>query len=44
MQETVTKLDNNTSYGGSWTWNNVFNYDFNFGNNNFQLMLGQEAT
>ena len=44
MSETVTKLSTNASYGGSWTWNNVLNYDFSVGNNNFQAMLGQEAT
>lgn len=44
MQETVAKMDNYTSYDGSWTWNNVLNYDFKFGNNNFELMVGQEAT
>ncbi|HTE22950.1 SusC/RagA family TonB-linked outer membrane protein [Flavitalea sp.] len=44
MQETVAKVNNNASYGGSWTWNNVVNYDLSLGNNNFQFMIGQEAT
>ncbi len=44
MSETVPKLSSTAIYGGSWTWNNVLNYNFDFGNNNFQVMLGQEAT
>lgn len=44
MQETQSKLDNNVAYGGSWTLNNVLNYTFKYKNNNFQMMLGQEAT
>jgi len=44
MSETLPQLSTNANYGGSWTWNNVLNYNFNAGSNNFQLMLGQEAT
>ena len=44
MQETQSKLDNNAAYGGSWTMNNVLNYTLKYKNNNFQMMLGQEAT
>ena len=44
MSETVTKMQNNASYGGSWTWNNVLNYNIETGNNYIQLMVGQEAT
>ena len=44
MQETIAKVNNNAGYGGSWTWNNVLNYNFSLDRNNFQLMAGQEAT
>ncbi len=44
MSETISRLQTNASYGGSWTWNNVLDYNFNFNDNNFQVMLGQEAT
>ena len=44
MQQTYAYMENDTNYGGSWTWNNVLNYDLNLGNNNFKFMIGQEAT
>jgi TonB-linked SusC/RagA family outer membrane protein len=44
MQQTYSTLQTNSNYGGSWTWNNVFNYNFNLENNYFTLMAGQEAT
>lgn len=45
MSETISRLQTNASYGGSWTWNNVLDYNFSLNNdNNFQVMLGQEAT
>ncbi|HRO45870.1 TonB-dependent receptor [Agriterribacter sp.] len=44
MSETISRLQTNTSYGGSWTWNNVLDYNFSLKDNNFQAMIGQEAT
>jgi TonB-linked SusC/RagA family outer membrane protein len=44
MSQTYSTLENDANYGGSWTWNNVFNYNFNFGPNDFTFMIGQEAT
>lgn len=44
MSETVTKLSTDANYGGSWTWNNVFDYQFAVKQNHFQAMIGQEAT
>lgn len=44
LSQTVPQLTTSASYGGSWTWNNVINYNFNLNNNNFQVMVGQEAT
>ncbi|MDL5512910.1 TonB-dependent receptor [Arenibacter sp. M-2] len=44
MSETVTKMQVNSGYGGSWTWNNIITYDFSFKNNEFNFMIGQEAT
>lgn len=44
MSETLPKLTTSANYGGSWTWNNVLTYRFNVKSNNFQLMVGQEAT
>ena len=44
MSETLPQLATNAIYGGSWTWNNVLNYNFDLGSNNFQMMAGQEAT
>ncbi|MBX2920624.1 MAG: TonB-dependent receptor [Chitinophagaceae bacterium] len=45
MSETISRLQTNANYGGSWTWNNVVDYNFHIGDdNNFQVMAGQEAT
>lgn len=44
MQETNPRVENNAGYGGSWTWNNVMTYDLSLNRNNFQFMVGQEAT
>ncbi|RIH63119.1 SusC/RagA family TonB-linked outer membrane protein [Mariniphaga sediminis] len=44
MSEDVTKMEVYASYDGSWTWNNVFNYQFKLNKNNFNLMVGQELT
>jgi len=44
LSETLPQLSTNANYGGSWTWNNVLTYNFNMGDNNFQVMAGQEAT
>ncbi len=43
MSEDVTKMEQWSSFGGSWTWNNVLTYDFSKGKNAFTVMAGQEA-
>lgn len=43
MSENVAKMEQWSNYNGSWTWNNVFNYQFNLKKNDISLMAGQEA-
>lgn len=43
MSENVAKMEQWSNYGGSWTWNNVLNYQFDIQKNNISLLLGQEA-
>lgn len=43
MSETVSKLEQWSNYGGSWTWNNVLNYNLELGKSQADFMVGQEA-
>ncbi len=43
MSETVSKLQQWSNFGGSWTWNNVLNYNMNIDKSAFNFMVGQEA-
>ncbi len=43
MSETTAKMEQWSNYSGSWTWNNVFNYQFSLHKNDVALMVGQEA-
>lgn len=43
MSESVSKLEQWSNYGGSWTWNNVLNYNLELGKSETDFMVGQEA-
>lgn len=43
MSETVSKLQQWSNFGGSWTWNNVLNYDLDINKSAVNFMVGQEA-
>lgn len=43
MSETISRLEQWSNFSGSWTWNNVLNYDLNSGKSEANFMVGQEA-
>ncbi len=43
MSETVPRLEQFSSYGSTWTWNNVLNYDTTLGKSSIGILAGQEA-